>query len=533
MFNKTIFYTGIVSIFVLAGCGGSDNKKAPVASSSSSSVQSSQVQSSLVSSVSSSSAVVSSTSSSVAAVSSASSSSTAISSSSSSLAVTTSSSSISSATSSSSLSSSSMMSSTSSALSSSSSSLGVVTLNGVAAVGAPITNANVIAKCANNAGFTQTVTTNSQGVFSGTIAANALPCALQVSYGTPSKSLHSYAYTAGLVNITPLTDLIIANASTLDPSIWFAGNNWQLAENILTLAKANFKTSLSNAGYTLPQGNFEPFNIAFAIGDTWDQFLDQNQAAINASSTIGSYADLLALVKDGNLNALPPKVTGGSGTGNASACFNDTQYAQGTKLVTTFKTTSGTSQAVLDFTSNTDINGTTTFNGKSATESFSQTQATGSAPSTSATKSYFKTDTAAKRSTYYGSIVESSAPVVSNSTVKIIPERIERFDLAANESYSQTYSIETSSVVFGFPITVTTQHATTITFKGIESVSVPAGTFEACRFETSDAVTSSGLTTNSTATNWISTQKGVLLRTEAGNDVTVLMSASINGAAVN
>lgn len=510
MFNKTIFCVGIISIFALTSCGGSNDNKNPVTSSS---AQSSSAQSSLSSS-----------------------SSVAVSSASSSLAVSSSSSSVSSAATQSSLSSSSTSSSSSavsSSSSSSSSSVGVVTLTGVAAVGAPITNANVIAKCANNAGFTQTVTTNSQGVFSGNILANALPCALQVSYGTPAKSLHSYALTAGVINITPLTDLIIANATTLDPSVWFTGNNWQLAENILTLTKANFKTSLTNAGYTLPQGNFEPFNIAFAIGDTWDLFLDQIQAAINASATIDSYADLLALVKDGNLNALPPKVTGGSGIGNASACFNATQYAQGTKLITTYKTTSGTSQAVLDFTSTTDVNSTVTFNGKSATESFSQTIATGASPSTSTAKSYFKTDTAAKRSAYYGSIVETTAPIVSSSTVKIIPERIERYDLAANESYSQTYSIETGSVVFGFPVTVTTQHSTTITFKGIESVSVPAGTFEACRFEASEAVTSSGLTASSTATNWVSTQKGVLLRTEAGSDVTVLMSGSINGAAIN
>jgi hypothetical protein len=517
MFNKTIFYTGIISVFVLASCGGSDNKKTPVSSSSSSSAQISSVQSSLAQSSVASSSL---------------SSSAAVSSTSSSLAVASSSSSVASAVASSSLSSTSM--SSASTISSSSSSIGVVTLNGVAAVGAPITNANVIAKCANNAGFTQTVTTNAQGVFSGTIAANALPCALQVTYGAPSTNLHSYAFAAGVVNITTLTDLIIANASTLDPSAWFASSNWALAQNTLAQATTNFKTSLTNAGYSVPQGTFDPFAVTFAIGDIWDQLLDQLQAAIAASSSLNTYADLIALVKDGNLNALPPKSTstGGSGTGNAASCFNAAFATQGTKTVTTYKTTDGETSAVINFTSTVEVKGNATFDGKAAIESVSQTDVTGAAPSSSSTKSYYKVDTSAKRIAYYGTILTVATPIAATTTVKSLPERIERYDLAANESYSQTYSLESSSVVLGFPITSTTEFNSKITFKGIETITVPAGTFEACRMESTDSITTLGTSVATTSTNWTSTGQGMLLRTEASGDITELVSGTINGVAI-
>jgi len=335
------------------------------------------------------------------------------------------------------------------------------------------------------------------------------------------------------VNITPLTDLIIASASTLDPSTWFASSNWQLAQNVLTQATANFKTSLTNAGYNLPQGTFDPFAITFAIGDIWDQLLDQLQAAIAASSTLNTYADLLALVKDGNLNALPAKPTGnGSGNGSAASCFNADLASQGTKVITTYKTTDAETSSVLTFTSTVEVKGSATFNGKTATESISQTETTGAAPSSSSTKSYYNVDAAAKRSTYYGTIVDATAPMALTTTVKINPERIERYDLAANESYSQSYTIESSSVVMGFPVSTTTQFSSTTTFKGIETISVPAGTFEACRMETTDTTTTLGTSATSTSTNWISTGKGVLLRTEASGDITELLSGTINGVAI-
>lgn len=496
------YFSGILIALLLIGCGSDDNKK--ITSSSSSSLVSS---SSVVSSEAPSSVSPSSVAASSVAISS----------------------SISPA--SSSVASSSNVPGSSSALVSSSAPANG-SLMGTAAVGAAIVNGTVTAKCTNGTGFTQVVTTNSQGFYSGTLPLTSFPCALQITGGTPEITLHSYALTTGTVNITPLTDLLIANASTQIPSIWFQGSSWQIPEAQLQTAQNNLKTVLTNASYSLPSGSFDPITISFQIGDVWDQLLDQLQAAIAASSTISSYADLLSLVKDGNFNAIPPKSTGGSGSGNAVACYNTTVMTQGTRIVLNYKTTDGGSNAIVNSSSDTEVKGSTTFNGNTVTESVSQTQATGDAPSTSTTKSYFTVNASAKRFSYYGSIVDTSAPFVSSSTLTITPARTERFDLSAGESYTQTYAIATSSQVMGFPISTTTNFETNITFKGTESVTVAAGNFNTCRFESSTTSTTLGVTSNSLSTYWVTVDSGISIRTEADGDITELVSGSINGNAI-
>ena len=56
-------------------------------------------------------------------------------------------------------------------------------LDGTAAVGAPLAGATVTAVCADGSGFTAAVATGAQGTWSGSVGANALPCALQIISG--------------------------------------------------------------------------------------------------------------------------------------------------------------------------------------------------------------------------------------------------------------------------------------------------------------------------------------------------------------
>lgn len=495
-------FAGFLLTLLLVSCNDNNDKKLPNSSSSlsssSSSVSSAASVSSLASSSSSSSVVTSSSSSATSTMSSSSVSSV----------------------------------SSSSTSSASSSAASTVTLNGTAAIGAPITNGTVTAKCANGSGFTQAVTTNAQGAYSGSLAANSFPCALQISGGTPAVTLHSYALAAGTVNITPLTDLLIANASTLLPADWFNSSSWQILEAQLTAAQNNLKASLSTGGYTIPQGTFDPFKITFQIGDSWDQLLDQLQAALVASNS--TYANLLTLVKDGSLNSLPPKKAAGngSGTGNASSCFNPNVVAQGTKILLNYKTTDAETSSVTNIATSIEVKGTTTFNGKSATESVSQTQTTGPAASTSTTKSYFTANNSAKSITYHGSIVDVSAPVSASSTLTINPGMTEQFNLSAGESYTQTYAITTATQVMGFPVSTVTDFVNKLTFKGVETITVPAGTFKACRIETDSKTTVLGNSVSTISTSWISVDSGISVRTEASGDVSELVSGSINGTAI-
>src|SRR5690554_5910769 len=73
------------------------------------------------------------------------------------------------------------------------------TLSGTAAVGAAIVGGTVTTRCADGSSFTETVTTDNNGRWSGTIASDVLPCALRVSGGNPVVTLHSYASSTGTV----------------------------------------------------------------------------------------------------------------------------------------------------------------------------------------------------------------------------------------------------------------------------------------------------------------------------------------------
>ena len=191
------------------------------------------------------------------------------------------------------------------------SSKNAVSMQGTAAIGSPIANGTLTAKCSDGSGFTNTVTTQANGAWSGTVTSGALPCALQITGGTPNVTLHSFATQAGNVNITPLTDLALALATSSVPADWF--NNSKPTASLLA-AISNLETALKDANFTLPSGSFDPFTAPFTATTTdgWDQLLEQIKGAIEADSSIADYAALVNLIKDGNVASFPLPVTGGS-----------------------------------------------------------------------------------------------------------------------------------------------------------------------------------------------------------------------------
>src|SRR5690606_29975588 len=101
-----------------------------------------------------------------------------------------------------------------------------------------------------------------------------------------------------------------------------------------------------------------------------------------------------------------------------------------------------------------------------------------------------------------------------------------RFDLTAGETYEQNYSVNVSTRVMGFNNKTSTAVALETTFLGIESVTVPAGTYQACRFRTDS--TADNVT--STINEWFAVDSGMFLKSTEGSASNVLVSASINGA---
>ena len=208
------------------------------------------------------------------------------------------------------------------------------TLSGTAATGLPITNATVTVQC--QAGPALTATTNATtGRWQVTLGSSAqLPCALQVSGGSLPGGVqyHSLALAAGTVNITPWTDLVLANATQQAPANWYAST--QLASNLQALSQAALDAALARVNTQLGVNNAlvdsrNPFTASFQADgtDKIDKVLDAIQTALTSAGV--SYAGLLAEALKGGSFTAPAAFSGalntqlanlGTGSGGSGSC---------------------------------------------------------------------------------------------------------------------------------------------------------------------------------------------------------------------
>lgn len=168
-------------------------------------------------------------------------------------------------------------------------------LSGTAAVGLPIVGGTVNVRCAGGAALD--TTTSSSGAWSVTLSGQTLPCAVQVSAGTVggasnTNAYHAIALTVGTVNVTPLTDLVVARILGSSPQAWFDAPVFTaFSSSAVTSALDAIRTAL---GLAAALGSADPFTTAFAANgsDTLDKVLDALQDALDNAET--SYAALLA-----------------------------------------------------------------------------------------------------------------------------------------------------------------------------------------------------------------------------------------------
>ena len=191
------------------------------------------------------------------------------------------------------------------------------TLTGVAAIGAPLVDAIVTATCTSGP-TTLSLPTSSTGTWTIEVPANTLPCALEAAGGkilgvANALTLHSVARVQGRVNLTPLTDLVIARAAGQLPSAWFAALGGAPAGARLDVAVATSQllAALTAAGYTVPANGFDPFTAPFEakVGDPVDGLLDAIKAAL--ANTHKTYAEIMAelVASAGSAFPLPPAFT--------------------------------------------------------------------------------------------------------------------------------------------------------------------------------------------------------------------------------
>lgn len=124
-------------------------------------------------------------------------------------------------------------------------------LSGTAAVGAPIVSGTVQVRCEGTSTVLSTVTSDT-GTWQVDTTGQTLPCALRVTGGSlpAGQAYHSAAVTFGNTNITPLTDLMVANVVGRAPALWW-GSNGPTELTALVQAKLDQSLTALRAGLGL------------------------------------------------------------------------------------------------------------------------------------------------------------------------------------------------------------------------------------------------------------------------------------------
>ena len=128
-------------------------------------------------------------------------------------------------------------------------------------------------------------------------------------------------------------------------------------------------------------------------------------------------------------------------------------------------------------------------------------------------------------------LIANGVTGTSTSRSTSVPPFVDsRFTLSGGQSLLQTGSITTATTTNGITTTQTDNLSQTVRFIGIESVSVPAGTFNACKFEQVPTATPTDITTS-----WVGVGNGVVLRTTAvsslGTQTATARTIRLNGVA--
>jgi hypothetical protein len=162
-------------------------------------------------------------------------------------------------------------------------------LQGVAATGAAIPGAAVLAKCNGGSG---TATTAANGTYTINLTAGSLPCVLEVTPVSGPK-LYSVATGSGTsvtANITPLTQLIVAKLVGKDPAAYFsafaASDITALTATAVTATQAAVVDTLKNNGVDASAvGNLLSGNLVAASGGTPGNAMDLVLDALNTKLT--------------------------------------------------------------------------------------------------------------------------------------------------------------------------------------------------------------------------------------------------------
>lgn len=171
----------------------------------------------------------------------------------------------------------------------------VSSVTGVAATGLAIVNGSVTLKCVE--GTTSSKATGTDGSFNIDVSGVTLPCVARVDYMDStthtSKKLHSLVSTASNVNITPVTDLLVAKLTNGSAATAFdsfdAGKVKNYTKDQVSTATAAVKTYLKDTlgvdTTHLPDdliGTKFVAQTSSGSGDDFDKVLDDLKVKLNS-----------------------------------------------------------------------------------------------------------------------------------------------------------------------------------------------------------------------------------------------------------
>ena len=182
-----------------------------------------------------------------------------------------------------------------------------------------------------------------------------------------------------------------------------------------------------------------------------------------------------------------PEPTPDPGTGGSGECFNLDLFQVGTTWRLEYNVsgvTTGTSQSEARVVRRTD------FAGRSALETeLTNTTALAGVPVVSNTVFNYADTIGGNLIEQYGNILTTSLAGISTRTVvTFVPPWSEmRWALGAGQTETYNYTLRSETTITGSPVplppsVVETAVSGTLTYQGRESVTVPLGTFNACKF---------------------------------------------------
>jgi hypothetical protein len=208
-----------------------------------------------------------------------------------------------------------------------------LTISGVAATGAAIAQGTIDVKCATGTG---TATSNTDGSYSVSVASGVQPCMLKATDPITKVELHSIVEAgATTANITPVTNLVVANTIGDDPSTAFTSfssttqskitsSNISTAVSRVQAITAALGTDADMTGVDFMKGTMTAAT-GNTSGDATDKKIDALMAALAAADK--KITDLTTQVK--NLtDTTTAAATVTSVVGNAQYALSNCPYAR-------------------------------------------------------------------------------------------------------------------------------------------------------------------------------------------------------------